>query len=372
MSTPSDAVVGTSDSFDNSYEIVEFTASETGTYDAQVQARTYSGSEIIGFAKTVVALPGWDYRKLKTITGTTAQTNYQMKLTVHKASGTDTPGVVYLGGNVKDDFGDLRFTRSDGVTLLDYWIESYTSGVSAVVWVEVDSIPASPGTADIYIYYGNPSAASASNGKNTFLAYGGLNDFTEYDPNSTIYLDNDTQLSIIDGIAKTGYLYKAASGSIQDFVLDFDVKSLSPSYGSGNFPYCTGINDRAGLRGYGGYGAPDNDGRGIYMCWHIDGFWRLVYNNLGSYSGSGDMSVNRDTWYYMRVVRSGTTTTFYIYNDAARTSLKNSKSLNTGTTAFTYLHAVVPWSKLEIALEDTSLKNYILRKYANPAPTWSA
>ncbi len=92
--SPSDAVVETSDSFDNSYEIVEFTASETGTYDAQVQARTYSGSEIIGFAKTVVALPGWDYRKNLIITGTTAvaQTNYPMKLTVYKGSGTDTPG----------------------------------------------------------------------------------------------------------------------------------------------------------------------------------------------------------------------------------------------------------------------------------------
>ncbi len=319
-------------------------------------------------------LPDWNHRKLKTITGTTAgaQTNYTMKLTVYNTSGNDTPGTVYLGGNAKSDFSDLRFTRSDGVTLLDYWIESYISGVNASVWVEVDSIPASPGTADIYLYYGNPSAASASNGKNTFLAYGGLNDFTEYDPNSYIQRDNDTQLSIIDGLASTGYLYKAASESIQDFVLDFDVKSLSPAYGGGNFPYCTGINDRAGLRGYGGYGAPDNDGRGIYTCWHLDSFWRLVYNNLGSYTGSSDMSVYRDTWYYMRVVRSGSTATFYIYTDAARTSLKDSKSLNTGTTAFTYLHAVVPWSSREVALEDASLKNYILRKYANPAPTWSA
>ncbi len=372
--SPSGAVVGTpSDSFDNSYEIVEFTASETGTYDAQVQARTYSGSEIIGFAKTVVALPGWDYRKNLTIIGTTAgaQTNYQMKLTVYKASGTDTPGVVYLGGNVKDDFSDLRFTRSDGVTLLDYWIESYTSGVSAVVWVEVDSIPASPGTADIYLYYGNPSATSVSNGKNTFLAYGGLNDFTEYDPNNNIQKDNDTQLSITDGIANTGYMYESASEPVNGFVLDFDVKSLSPKYGSGNFPYCLGINDRAGLRGYGGYGVPDNDGHGVYMCWHIDGFWRLVYNNLGTYSGSSDMSVYRDTWYYMCAVRNGSTTTFYIYNDAAKTSLKNSKSLDTGTAAFTYLHAVVPWSSREVALEDADLKNYILRKYTSPEPGWS-
>ncbi len=172
--SPSDAVVGSpSSSFDNSYEIVEFTATETGTYDAQVQARTYSGSEIIGFAKTVVALPGWDYRKQKNITGTTAgaQTNYQMKLTVYKGSGTDTPGVVYLGGNVRDDFGDLRFTKSDGVTLLDYWIESYTLGVSAIVWVEIDYIPASPNNVNIYLYYGNPSATSAGSGAATFVLF---------------------------------------------------------------------------------------------------------------------------------------------------------------------------------------------------------
>ncbi|HEY9246288.1 MAG TPA: DUF2341 domain-containing protein, partial [Candidatus Methanoperedens sp.] len=106
-------------------------------------------------------LSGWDNRKQKTINGTTAgaQTNYQMKLTIYNTSGTDSPGVVYLNGSARSDFGDLLFTKSDGVTLLDYWIESYTSGVSAVVWVEVDYIPASPGAASIYLYYGNPGAS---------------------------------------------------------------------------------------------------------------------------------------------------------------------------------------------------------------------
>jgi hypothetical protein len=171
---PSGAAVGTSDSYDNSYEIVEFTAPAAGTYDATVYAKTFNGSyEYLGFAKTVPALSGWSSRKQKNITGTTAgaQANYQMRLTVYKGSGTDSPGVVYLGGNVRDDFGDIRFTKSDGVTLLDYWIESYTSGVSAVVWVEVDSIPASPNTASIYLYYGNPSATSASNGAATFALF---------------------------------------------------------------------------------------------------------------------------------------------------------------------------------------------------------
>ncbi len=128
---PSGAAVGTSDSYDNSYEIVEFNATATGTYDATVYAVTFTGPyEYLGYAKSVINLSGWDYRKQKTITGTTAgaQTNYQMKLTVYNSTGTDTPGNVYLGGNARSDFGDIRFTKSDGATLLDYWIESYTSG----------------------------------------------------------------------------------------------------------------------------------------------------------------------------------------------------------------------------------------------------
>lgn len=100
-----------------------------------------------------------------------AQTNYQLKLTVRKGSGIDVPGTMYLGSNVRDDFGDIRFTGSDGVTLLDYWVESYTPGGSAEVWVEVDSIPEGPGTADVYVYYGNPGVASASNGDATFLLF---------------------------------------------------------------------------------------------------------------------------------------------------------------------------------------------------------
>ncbi|SNQ58933.1 hypothetical protein [Candidatus Methanoperedens nitratireducens] len=44
------------------------------------------------------------------------QTNYQMKLMLYNSTGTDTPGNVYLGGNVRSDFGDIRFTKSDGTT----------------------------------------------------------------------------------------------------------------------------------------------------------------------------------------------------------------------------------------------------------------
>ena len=66
------------------------------------------------------------------------------------------------------DFDDIRFTNSNGVTQLDYWVESKTDSSYATIWVEVDTIPASPDTVDIYIYYGNDEVTSISNGMNVF------------------------------------------------------------------------------------------------------------------------------------------------------------------------------------------------------------
>ena len=115
-------------------------------------------------------LTGWGKRKSKAVDGSTAgaQTNFQMQLTVYKSSGVDTNTQVYLGTNVRDDFGDVRFTDTDGTTLLDYWIETLTSGVSAVIWIEIPSIPISPGSTNIYIYYDNASETTTSNGATTF------------------------------------------------------------------------------------------------------------------------------------------------------------------------------------------------------------
>ncbi len=114
-------------------------------------------------------LTGWPWCKSHDINGSTAgaQTNYPIKINVHRGSGSDNTNDVYCDCN--EDFSDIRFTGGGGA-LLDYWVESIT-GNSAVVWVEVDSIPASPGTASIYMYYGKSDAKSASNGDSTFLFF---------------------------------------------------------------------------------------------------------------------------------------------------------------------------------------------------------
>jgi hypothetical protein len=114
-----------------------------------------------GSGGSVPTLVGWKYRKLHVINpASDAGTNYPIKITVHYGSGTDSGGDVYLNGKSRTDFADIRFTKSDGVTLLDYWMEQKVDSNYAVFWVQVsDDLSTNPVT--IYIYYGNPSATRA-------------------------------------------------------------------------------------------------------------------------------------------------------------------------------------------------------------------
>jgi hypothetical protein len=100
----------------------------------------------------------WMQRQPITVTGSPAgaQTNYQVKLTIPHAAG------------MKENYDDVRFTASDGVTALSYWIESEAYSTPAIVWVKIPSIPAYPAAATIYLYYGNSAALAMSNGEGTF------------------------------------------------------------------------------------------------------------------------------------------------------------------------------------------------------------
>jgi len=63
---------------------------------------------------------------------------------------------------------DIRFTDAGG-NLLSYWIEKFDPvAEEAKIWVKVPSIPANS-SVEIYMYYGNPSASSASDASATFI-----------------------------------------------------------------------------------------------------------------------------------------------------------------------------------------------------------
>lgn len=95
------------------------------------------------------------YRKSHDIDGSTegAQTDYQMRITVHYGSDSDSGEDVYLNEHCRTDFGDVRFADSD-LNELSYYLESKVDGNYAIFWVKVPSIPASPDSAKIYVYYG--------------------------------------------------------------------------------------------------------------------------------------------------------------------------------------------------------------------------
>jgi len=93
---------------------------------------------------------------------------YQVRLVLHYGSGASNGSDVYLNGHCDANFSDVRFTEDDGTSLLDHWLEkgSLQPGDQTVFWVEFDSI-STAGT-DFYVYYGNPSASSASDGEATW------------------------------------------------------------------------------------------------------------------------------------------------------------------------------------------------------------
>jgi len=141
-------------------------------------------------------LEGWKYRRAVTIDNTlnsNALTDYQVLVVVDTAS-------LISAGKLQDTCADIRFTDSDGTTLLNYWIEPGTCNTpSTRIWVKVPSIPASS-TKTIYLYYGNSTVGSVSNPKATLVLY---DDFATLDA-STWYVVRGSTTLLNPGVEITG------------------------------------------------------------------------------------------------------------------------------------------------------------------------
>ena len=111
-----------------------------------------------------VNIQGFKYIRAITISNPgNALTNYPVLITLN------TQSLIYQG-KMRSDCGDIRFTDTDGITQLNYWLESGCNSANTRIWVKVPSIPS--GSKTIYVYYGNPSVSSASNPSGMFLAFG--------------------------------------------------------------------------------------------------------------------------------------------------------------------------------------------------------
>jgi len=103
-------------------------------------------------------LADFQYRKTITITENSgsALTDYQVRTEVSYES------------EMQSDFGDVRFSDTSDVEI-DYWLETYTPGITATFWVEVPTIPAN-GSTEVYMYYHYipGTATTTSDGAGTF------------------------------------------------------------------------------------------------------------------------------------------------------------------------------------------------------------
>lgn len=111
--------------------------------------------------------PDWSGRQKLTLDTTPAGAGLQQEL-------TGLPVLVRLSTGkfdflaAKDDGSDIRFVAGDDQTPLPFHIESFDPlNEMALIWVRVPRLAANART-DLWLYYGNPAAPSASDAKAVF------------------------------------------------------------------------------------------------------------------------------------------------------------------------------------------------------------
>lgn len=101
----------------------------------------------------------WQYRKRINFNNAAQNENLtNFPVLVHLTSSN------FEFGKAQSNGQDIRFTDSDGTTLLNYEVEKWDSGNGdADVWVNVPQVDASSNTDFIWMYYGNSNAGGAQN-----------------------------------------------------------------------------------------------------------------------------------------------------------------------------------------------------------------
>ncbi len=148
-------------------------------------------------------LTGWSFRRPIMVTNNTATavSDIQVKVVF------DTLNLI-AAGKLRSDCADIRFTDSDGTTHLSYWLESGCNTTATVVWVKIPYLGANESKI-IYLYYGNPSATSASNGYTTFDFFDDF-DGTSLDTTRWIAHQSNGSITLQNGTLR---LYCATGGS---------------------------------------------------------------------------------------------------------------------------------------------------------------
>lgn len=236
----------------------------------------------------------WLYKTQLTVTSTVAHTNYYVKLELDSSD-------LYSGYTWSDDGADLRIVDSDNSTELDFYIESWSSSGSAVVWVIIPTLTANTAHT-LYLYYGNTEADSAASADAPTTS--GIYYHTRYsttDPSSlatarsAFLASNDsttgygsTMLSDFTSVANSTAI---TSGATTNFILYSLSTFTVTSAEAGTWYFRAGVD-------FGRGGALYVDGVAIEEQWSTDMWWEETWptgNGTNILYGSSTLSAGQHT-----------------------------------------------------------------------------
>jgi len=290
-------------------------------------------------------LSGYNYRKSITLSRASgAVSNYQMKLLLGESSGA-TGEDVDCGGKCLSTFNDLRFTTSDGTTLLDYWIESIsgtTPNQLATVWIEFDSIGTSDTT--FYMYYGNSGASAVSNGTNTFEFFDLFNDDSNTLDTTNRWTVNAGSPSVsgdklIVGNSASDRLITKATWGV-NYAMRARVKVL-------------------GTTDYSMFGFSGHAG-----TWEPSAMWMSYQDRYytSQTSGTGNSKTLDYNYYHNHdFKRNGATSVIYSYDDTSDVTVTTNLPTGSLPVGFTVDNG-----------SDLYCLWVLIRKYQAPEPTWGS
>lgn len=138
---------------------IHYTKSDGSDTATEVTGSYFLSSEYSAIISAVMtatsnAYDGFLYSHTLTVNSPSTQTAYPVTVTVHNTTGTNTATDIYLGSNVRSDWGDIRFRKSDG-TYIPFGILSKT-GSSVLIAFSADLVS---GDNTFYLDYGKPAQA---------------------------------------------------------------------------------------------------------------------------------------------------------------------------------------------------------------------
>lgn len=283
----------------------------------------------------------WKYRRKLTLDNTTSNLNTTSETL------TDFPILVVLSSsnidyaNTQNSGQDLRFTDSNGTTLLSYEIEKWDESGTSYVWVKVPSIDINSNTDSIYMYYGNSGASDGQQATGVWNSnYKGvwhMKETSGVSVSDSTGQNNGTKIS--EGNPTSLTEAAIGSGLTFDAVNDSISTGNSDLFNSANFTIEAWVYNPGG-----GVGSVFTRGtqnqNGFYWLYINGGKPYLQFISAGTNNNATEgPAITTNAWHHLAVVHNdGVGINFYY--DGVKTTITNTNTFisasNQGTWIGTY------------------------------------